>query len=225
MAEAILAAKTSGVYAIVNLSNGKRYIGSSIDVAKRWRVHRNDLKIGKHHSVKLQRAFAKYGAENFDFQILECVAERSLLAEREQYWINLHQSSTRNGYNACPVAGNCSGLKASESAKQNMREAWVRKRLEKPAEHFEALAQRRRQSVATFDAKNRELRIAYFRERRLLKKEEIAKKKSDMYRKNRTVLLEKSKAYYLANRQEKIQYAKDRRELKNGNAKEATESC
>lgn len=226
MAEAIVVTKVSGIYAIVNLSNGKRYVGSSADIQKRWRVHRRDLKNSNHHSVKLQRAFEKYGAENLDFQILEHVPDKAQLEVREQYWIDFYQASTRMGYNLCPVAGNCSGLKASEETKQKMRAAQARLRLAKTPEYLEELERRRKQRVAEFDARNRDARAEYFRKRRLLKREEIAKKTADRYRKNREEVLEKSRAYYYANQQEKIEYARERRRaLRNGNAQEATQSC
>ena len=43
-----------GIYAIVNTANGRRYIGSSADLARRWKVHRKDLERGTHANVHLE---------------------------------------------------------------------------------------------------------------------------------------------------------------------------
>ena len=48
----------AGVYEILNVVSGKRYIGSSVDLRKRFRVHRLALNRGAHHSAFLQRAIA-----------------------------------------------------------------------------------------------------------------------------------------------------------------------
>lgn len=62
--------KNSGIYAIENRDNGKYYIGSSSNLKKRKRTHFRDLENNKHHSRYLQRAYNKYGPENFEFIVL-----------------------------------------------------------------------------------------------------------------------------------------------------------
>jgi group I intron endonuclease len=57
----------SAIYEIRNLTNGCRYIGSSINVGKRLSNHRSDLNKGTHHSPYLQRAWDKYGEGAFFF--------------------------------------------------------------------------------------------------------------------------------------------------------------
>ena len=57
--------KTAGVYAITNTLSGKRYIGSSKNIKTRLRKHYAALRRGAHHSIVLQRAWDKYGAEAF----------------------------------------------------------------------------------------------------------------------------------------------------------------
>jgi group I intron endonuclease len=54
-----------GLYEIYNTSNGKRYVGSSVNIASRLKQHTAMLVRGRHHSVALQRAWDKYGAESF----------------------------------------------------------------------------------------------------------------------------------------------------------------
>ena len=72
MAEASLAERErSGIYAIVNTVNGKRYVGSAKRFRTRWNAHRAALNKGLHHSRHLQSAWNKYGAEAFVFTIIE----------------------------------------------------------------------------------------------------------------------------------------------------------
>ena len=59
-----------GVYMIKNKVNGKFYIGSSVDIQKRWINHRVDLRNNKHHSFQLQQDCSEYGQDNFEFLIL-----------------------------------------------------------------------------------------------------------------------------------------------------------
>ncbi len=90
-----------GIYQIVNIFNGKSYIGQSRNINRRWREHTrglnkpNALEIGNY---PLRCAFLKYElAETvsiagktgwFDFKIIEECTEDKLL-EREQFWINI----------------------------------------------------------------------------------------------------------------------------------------
>ncbi len=47
--------KQAGIYAIVHLPSGRRYIGSSVAVLDRWCQHRGDLKRGRHVNKGLQK--------------------------------------------------------------------------------------------------------------------------------------------------------------------------
>ena len=58
------------IYSITNKVNGKKYIGRTNNFKKRQYIHLYHLKKGTHHSIFLQRAFKKYGEENFVFEIL-----------------------------------------------------------------------------------------------------------------------------------------------------------
>lgn len=113
----------SGVYAIKNLVNGKCYVGSAISINQRWFSHQSLLRRGKHHSVKLQRAYEKYGKENFEYVILELVKDIIALTAREQYWMEkLIATHPRKGYNVQPFAASALGIKRSEKTKQKMRD-------------------------------------------------------------------------------------------------------
>lgn len=89
----------SGVYQIVNLINGKVYVGSSINLARRKNEHARHLRDGKHHSSYLQRAYNKYGRNCFKFEVLE-YADTDRLKEVEQHYINKYRAcDRRRGYN------------------------------------------------------------------------------------------------------------------------------
>lgn len=60
----------SGIYQIRNIANGKFYIGQTKDLAGRRYSHFHSLMEGKHHTQHLQRAYNKYGADNFVFEVL-----------------------------------------------------------------------------------------------------------------------------------------------------------
>jgi group I intron endonuclease len=74
------------VYQIRNLVNNKIYIGSSKNHKKRQARHLRDLRSGEHHCIYLQRAYDKYGIDNFIFEILEECLESELF-EKEEFWI------------------------------------------------------------------------------------------------------------------------------------------
>ena len=113
----------SGIYCIVHKLSGKRYVGSARDISVRWRSHRNGLRGGKHHSYKLQRAWAKHGEDAFLFRVVEYVADKAELLRREQFWIDTYKSASDKGYNVASVAGAPAGVKRSEEAKAKMRAA------------------------------------------------------------------------------------------------------
>jgi group I intron endonuclease len=61
------------IYKIINLETNKYYLGSTKEINKRTLKHFNELRKNKHHCIHLQRAFNKYGEDNFKLEIiLEC---------------------------------------------------------------------------------------------------------------------------------------------------------
>lgn len=109
----------SGIYRIVCLTSAKFYIGSAINLRKRWSEHRNGLKRGDHGNQKLQRAWNKYGEQSFTFEVIEFVLPPFLL-EREQHWLDkLH--AVKEGFNMAPTAGSTLGREFSPEAKEKIR--------------------------------------------------------------------------------------------------------
>jgi len=78
----------SGIYKIKNIVDEKYYIGSSKNINRRWDKHRWRLRSNKHENIILQRAWNKYGEENFIFEIVE-ECETYMLLELEQKYLNL----------------------------------------------------------------------------------------------------------------------------------------
>lgn len=125
---------TCGIYQITCWINGKIYIGSAVNIEKRWRVHRSDLKLKKHGSITLQRAWYKYGKENFTFHVLELVEDKTKLIEREQHWFDLLKPFDPTiGYNINPVAGSRLGTKENPEMTAK-RAAKLRGRKQSPEE-------------------------------------------------------------------------------------------
>lgn len=86
----------SGIYKYTNKINGKIYIGSAVNFAKR---HWEHLNYPAKSAKLLQLAFDKYGKENFEYEILE-YCPKHLLYKIEQGWINWYKCYERSyGYN------------------------------------------------------------------------------------------------------------------------------
>lgn len=75
---------TSGIYTITNLITGRVYIGSAVNIFKRWAAHKGLLNKNKHHCKHLQHVWNKYGFDNFEFNVIfEC--HKSQVAFYEQF--------------------------------------------------------------------------------------------------------------------------------------------
>jgi group I intron endonuclease len=100
-----------GVYQIE--LNGKKYIGSSVNVKKRFCGHLSQLRRGKHDNPHLQRAFIKYGEETLKFSILETLRESSDCIYTEQKYIDYLKPE----YNIRKIAKNNLGLRRTKESK------------------------------------------------------------------------------------------------------------
>jgi group I intron endonuclease len=103
----------------------KVYVGSSLNISKRWSRHRTDLRLSRHSNQHLQSSWNKYGERSFLFEILELTSD---LTVREQYWIDVLDACVY-GYNLCPVARSSRGrpYNAIAAARQSagLRRAWA----------------------------------------------------------------------------------------------------
>jgi len=100
--------QSSGIYLITCIANGRKYVGSALNLRNRRKNHHYYFRHQKHQNQHLQRAYNKYGRDSLEFSVLEeCPTE--LLLEREQSWID----TLKPEFNMRLVAGSCRGMKHS----------------------------------------------------------------------------------------------------------------
>lgn len=135
------------IYKITNKTNNKFYIGSSINLEERWYSHKRALEAKEHHSIKLQRAWNKYGKENFSFEILEKIFlddsktsefVKKTLVDKEQYYLNTllfanekNNKFSKLGYNIYRVAYSPIGNLHSKKTKKKMSVLRIKKDIDK----------------------------------------------------------------------------------------------
>lgn len=81
------------IYQIINLINGKIYVGQTNDLQRRWKEHRRDALNYKRQKSVLHKAIHKYGITNFDFRTLQEVFSFEEALSCEIYWINFFKSN------------------------------------------------------------------------------------------------------------------------------------
>lgn len=121
--------KQSGIYRIVCSITGKFYIGSAVDLRARWSVHQHLLRRGKHNSIHLQRAWDKYGASAFRFEVIEYVDDRNSLIDCEQRHLDYVKPFGEVGYNISPRAGHTLGTKRTPEFCERQSERLIGKKL------------------------------------------------------------------------------------------------
>lgn len=90
-----------GIYFIKNIINNKKYIGSSINIDKRFKRHINELNKNIHHNILLQRSWNKYGENSFKFGIVQLINNKEDLLKVEQKYLG----SISNLFNLAPASG------------------------------------------------------------------------------------------------------------------------
>jgi len=97
----------AGVYMFFNFMNGNCYIGSSVNLARRFRIHISSV---KSVNLPLPLAIKKYGPSNFAFLILQyCNRDVDISVGLEQHYIDLFKPK----YNILKIAGSSQGFKHS----------------------------------------------------------------------------------------------------------------
>lgn len=86
------------IYRILNTISGKSYVGLTHNPRRRRKDHFRRLRVGIHHSLKLQNSFNKHGKAAFQWEILEEGVPVELCVDREKHWIVVF-NSYREGYN------------------------------------------------------------------------------------------------------------------------------
>ncbi len=96
-----------GVYQIVNNTNQKIYVGSSLNLPGKFNSNRFQLELQSHYNKALQEDWNLYGEESFSFEVLENLDPHEFekqywpkaLAELEDKWLDKLQPYQKNGYN------------------------------------------------------------------------------------------------------------------------------
>jgi group I intron endonuclease len=77
--------KLSGVYTITNAQNGNVYVGSTVDLDRRWSVHKACLRKHKHYSKLLQEDWDNFGEDCFSCQLVEPCSKETLDVWEQRY--------------------------------------------------------------------------------------------------------------------------------------------
>ena len=89
------------IYKITNQKNGMVYIGSSIEVERRWRQYKEASINEKdhHYNYPLMVAFREFGIANFTFEVIDTLPTWEAMIEAEHNWILKENCVVPNGYN------------------------------------------------------------------------------------------------------------------------------
>lgn len=123
--------KISGIYKILNKVTGKFYIGSSVNIHKRWVKHLNELNSRTHCNLYLQASWNKHGKTSFEFIILEALEpDWDIIVSKEQEWLDKTACYNETiGYNFSKTAlrirtnKSLTGRKLTEEHKRKISEA------------------------------------------------------------------------------------------------------
>lgn len=96
-----------GVFQIKNKTNGKLFIGSSLNLPGSFNRHAFQLKSNAHSSPALQADWNQFGADAFEFSVLETIKTDEFLQEDwrdavdilEEKWLSQLQPYGERGYN------------------------------------------------------------------------------------------------------------------------------
>lgn len=105
----------SGIYRWTNNLNGKTYVGSGVDLAKRLRSYFNEKELNRNPRPILD-ALLKYGQNSFTLEILEYTSREEVI-EREQFYLNLLVPE----YNVLNYAYSLLGFKHSQETLEKLK--------------------------------------------------------------------------------------------------------
>lgn len=108
------------VYAI-ECEDGRAYVGGSVGISARWKLHRSALNRGKHNNRLLQQAWTSLGEGAFTFTVLEVVSPEALLSAEQKHMDALRQC--RDLFNLSPTAGSIAGVRFTEEARAKVSAA------------------------------------------------------------------------------------------------------
>ena len=134
--------KMSGIYQIQSkVKSYKIYIGSSVEISKRWRDHLNLLRKNKHPNTKIQNHYNKYGESDLQFSVL-LGCEKKELINKEQFFID----SYNPWFNNRKIANSNLGMIVSDETKKKLSISLFKRFAEHP--HSEETKEKMRIGVA-----------------------------------------------------------------------------
>ena len=108
--------RRSGIYKIQSKIKPYRfYIGSAVNISRRYSVHLWNLKRGTHHSTKMKNHYNKYGKDDFILSVV-LYCDKNELITKEQLCIDLYNPF----FNECKIAGSNLGIKRTEETKRKI---------------------------------------------------------------------------------------------------------
>src|SRR5690606_13201914 len=115
------------IYQWTHIESNKTYIGSAVDLSKRFKNYFNKNYLNRFKKMYICNALLHHGysafslsiVENIDISNLSKEEARQLILSREQHYLN----SILPGYNILPTAGSLLGFYHSSETKAKMSEA------------------------------------------------------------------------------------------------------
>jgi group I intron endonuclease len=116
-----------GIYKIESKFHPDRfYIGSAVNIKDRYKRHLWALQNNKHHSIKLQNHYNKYGEGDLCFSVM-CVCEKDELIKSEQRYLD----SLKPWFNIAMIVGEPARHPHTPEAIQKIKDARKRQVISK----------------------------------------------------------------------------------------------
>lgn len=132
----------TGIYRYINRQNGESYVGQSLDLKHRHNEHLSLLRRGADGCVLLQRAWDKYGEDNFIYEII-CFCLPEELDALEMKYIK-EFNSYLDGYNCNKGGSGNSGFNHSDVTKVKIAKSSQGRRATPETLHRMSIAQKGR---------------------------------------------------------------------------------
>jgi len=115
---------------VLRLTGGKFYVGKTINPQTRWISHKIVARGGKdkypEKNFAIHAALAKYGFQNFSFNLIEYHSTNESANEAEKYWISYLKESGMILYNETLGGDGASpGIKFTEEHKNKISQAHI----------------------------------------------------------------------------------------------------
>jgi group I intron endonuclease len=129
------------IHKIRNKINGKIYVGQTKEYPSCKRFLQHCTTKSKRRSA-IVPAIRKYGAENFEFKVIDTACSREWLDKKERQWIAALNCRAPKGYNLSAGGVGSRGIKFTKAACHRISESL--KGISHTREHVEKVAAKRR---------------------------------------------------------------------------------